>query len=769
MAALFTSTALTNLSERSKSVADLLSDSSPANSSPASSSPRLVRACRNEIVDRPPVWMMRQAGRYMTEYRAIREKVSFLDLCKNTELATEVSLQPYKAFKPDGVIMFSDILIPPEAMGMEVVFGDGGPSFPNPIRHADDIERLIIPDPNEKTGFVMDLLKSLRHELKDDPETGLIGFAGSPWTLAVYMVEGGGSRHFARIKGLMYEAPEQLEKLLHKLTVTVTHYLNAQIEAGAQVVQLFDTWAGILSEDEYRRFVLPCHQQILDNLKRDKAPAILYVNNSRGLLPLMVEAKPDVISVDSLTSLAETRKIIGNDIALQGNLDPILLLGNSDVLDRRVQELLREGGNQGYIFNLGHGILPPTPPENVRLVVNRVKESAALYWDKGEENLREEKSPFAEAEQNEKPYHPSPEQEAKHKQTVEAAAGQDENKPQQGQPQQAQNAEQPAQKSENKPQEQHQAQDKKNAPESQAAPAKQEQSQPSVQPDDKAREQAPQAQTEKQPAPHQGAPEQNQASQNESVAPQQKSQEQPQAEAQKPEVSQAEQQKPQEQALQTQAEKQPAPQQNAPEQKSKEQPQANAQKPQTPQGQAHQTQVEKQPAPEQNQANQDQPAAPQQKSQEQPQQQAPQAQIEKQPAPEQEQAQKSPVDRQVEADLKAQAVQNAPDSYQPTQEQEFQAQPKQNSGDVMSVGEAESRRAQGAVEFDENAEESKPQEPTGQAESQEQPQSSQGQPARNEQAAAETLANQASSSESSSQPVERVQGVTPIEKVGPRA
>lgn len=341
-----------------------------------SPAPRLVRACRKESLDRPPVWLMRQAGRYMAEYRAIREKVSFLDLCKNPELAAEVSLQPYRTFGMDGVIMFSDILIPPEAMGMEVVFGDGGPTFVHPLRSAADIEGLRVPDPNEHTGFVMALLKRLRAELASDPETTLIGFAGSPWTLATYMVEGGGSRHFAKIKGLMYENPTLLHTLLGKLSETVTLYLNAQIEAGAQVVQLFDTWGGILSEDEYRRFILPYHQQIISGLKRDTAPVILYVNNSRGLLPLMAEANPDVISVDPMTSLTAARQIVGSRFALQGNLDPVILLGSPAVLESHVRAILKEGGNQGFIFNLGHGILPPTPVENVRLLVNLVKESA---------------------------------------------------------------------------------------------------------------------------------------------------------------------------------------------------------------------------------------------------------------------------------------------------------------------------------------------------------------------------------------------------------
>ena len=335
--------------------------------------PRLLKACRREALDRPPVWLMRQAGRYMHEYRAIREKVSFLDLCKNPQLAAEVSLQPYHEFGMDAVIMFSDILVPPEAMGLEVVFGDGGPTFPNPIRSAADIDRLIIPDPVEKTGFVMEILRTLRGELKNDPDTALIGFAGAPWTLATYMIEGGGSKHFAHIKQFMAEQPEALEVLLDKLAQTVTLYLNAQIEAGAQVVQLFDTWGGILSREEAQRFVLPYHRRIIDGLNRKDVGVILYVNNSRGLLGDIAEAGADVISIDTTTSLTEARQILGSQFALQGNLDPTALFGKPETLEAQVKAMLLEGGSTGYIANLGHGILPPTPRENVRLFVDTVK------------------------------------------------------------------------------------------------------------------------------------------------------------------------------------------------------------------------------------------------------------------------------------------------------------------------------------------------------------------------------------------------------------
>ncbi len=338
--------------------------------------PRLIKACRKEVLDRPPVWLMRQAGRYMPEYRAVREKLSFLELCKTPDAAVEVTMQPINAFGMDAAIIFSDILIPPEAMGMEVVFGDGGPQFPNPLRSAADVDRLIIPDPVEKTGFVMEIIRRMRQELASHPDKALVGFAGSPWTLATYMIEGGGSKHFAKIKGMMYESPDVLHRLLGKLAETVTLYLNAQIEAGAQAVQLFDTWGGILNEADYRRFILPYHQQIIRNLKRDETPVILYVNNSRGILPLMAEADPDVISIDPLTSISAARQIVGSRFALQGNLDPIALFNSPEVLTPLVQSLIAEGGNQGYIFNLGHGILPPTPVENVRLLVDLVKESA---------------------------------------------------------------------------------------------------------------------------------------------------------------------------------------------------------------------------------------------------------------------------------------------------------------------------------------------------------------------------------------------------------
>jgi len=347
--------------------------------------PRLVKAAHGHALDRPPVWLMRQAGRYMAEYQAIRSKTSFLELCKNVDLATEVSLQPYNAFGMDAVIMFCDILIPPEAMGMELHFADkGGPVFTNPIRTKADIERLIEPDPLESMGFVMDLLKQLRHELSSHPDTALIGFAGSPWTLATYMIEGGVSKNFHHLKALMWNEPKLLHQLLEKLSRVVTLYLNAQIDAGAQVVQLFDTWGGILPEAGYREFIQPYQQHILDNINRDKAPAILYMNGSGLLLDAMAETRPDVVSLDWMTTITDARKRLGADTILQGNLDPTALLAKPDILKPMVENLLCEGGNQNFIFNVGHGLIPQTPVENVKLLVDTIKQSAPLFQAKRE-------------------------------------------------------------------------------------------------------------------------------------------------------------------------------------------------------------------------------------------------------------------------------------------------------------------------------------------------------------------------------------------------
>jgi uroporphyrinogen decarboxylase len=306
---------------------------------------------------------MRQAGRYMKEYRDIRAKVSFLELCKNSDLAAEVSLQPYRVLGVDAVIFFSDILIPVEAMGVDVALTDKGPELANPIRQRSDVDRLRIPDPATEVPFVGSIIKNLRQQLQN--EVPLIGFAGAPWTLASYMIEGGGSKSFAEIKTLAYREPRVLHALLDKLASTVSSYLQFQIESGAQVIQLFDTWAGELNRSDYEEFALPYTQKIFQSVGT-RVPRILYLNGCSAILESIAESGADVISIDWRISMAEAKRRIGNRVALQGNLDPCVLLGPEERIFAKTREILDQAGPVGHILNLGHGILPPTPVENAR-------------------------------------------------------------------------------------------------------------------------------------------------------------------------------------------------------------------------------------------------------------------------------------------------------------------------------------------------------------------------------------------------------------------
>jgi uroporphyrinogen decarboxylase len=341
---------------------------------------RLLRACRFLDVDRAPVWMMRQAGRYLPEYRAIRGKTNFLSLCKTPELAAEVSMQPYHILNVDAVIMFSDILIPVEAMGMKLdIIESKGPVLEDPIRSAQQIDKLIVPDPLERTGFVMDVIRLLRNEL--DNEAPLIGFAGAPYTLASYMIEGGTTRNYTEIKRLMFANPRLLHSLLEKIAATITDYLNAQIEAGAQVVQLFDTWAGDLSSGDYEEFALPYQQTIFDKLHRGPeglgVPAILYVNGCSHILEKMAESGANALSIDWRIDIAEARRRLDSagfeNIALQGNLDPCALLGTQESIAEEVREILKKVGPIGHIMNLGHGIMPMVPVENAKAFIEAAK------------------------------------------------------------------------------------------------------------------------------------------------------------------------------------------------------------------------------------------------------------------------------------------------------------------------------------------------------------------------------------------------------------
>jgi len=331
---------------------------------------RFIRACRREPVDRTPVWMMRQAGRYLKDYRDIRQKIGFLDLCKNVDLAVEVSLQPLHILDVDAVIFFSDILIPVEAMGIEVSLTDKGPEIANPIRSRADVERLRVPDPSSEIPFTGAILRALRNELRN--ATPLVGFAGAPWTLATYMIEGGGSKSFSEIKSLAYTDPRTLEGLLDKLASTISAYLRYQIESGAQAVQLFDTWAGELSRRDYERFAFPYVRRIFEEIG-NFTPRILYVNGCSAILNVMARSGADVLSIDWRIPISEARARVGNALSLQGNLDPCVLLGSRSNVKERVEDILREAGPVGHIFNLGHGILPTTPVENARLLVDCVK------------------------------------------------------------------------------------------------------------------------------------------------------------------------------------------------------------------------------------------------------------------------------------------------------------------------------------------------------------------------------------------------------------
>jgi uroporphyrinogen decarboxylase len=333
---------------------------------------RMLRSCRGEPVDRPPVWLMRQAGRYLPEYRAVREGVSFLEMCRDVERAVKVSLQPIDLVGAEAVILFQDIFTPIPALGVDVDF-QPGPVIAEPIRTMDQVKALRAPDPRESVPFVFEILGELRRQL-ESRAIPLLGFAGAPFTLAAYLVEGQGSRSFSSLKRMLHREPETLRALLGRLADLTVDYLNAQIEAGAQVVQLFDTWAGLLSPAEYREWVLPGHQEIASRVDRDGAPLILYVNDGAHVVDEMVEAGTDVISLDWRCDLAAAAKRHGSRVSLQGNLDPCALHAPREVIFERVRELWESGRPaRGHVLNLGHGCLPDTPVEGVRAFTDAVR------------------------------------------------------------------------------------------------------------------------------------------------------------------------------------------------------------------------------------------------------------------------------------------------------------------------------------------------------------------------------------------------------------
>ena len=333
---------------------------------------RLLRACRGEPVDRPPVWLMRQAGRYLPEYRRVREGLSFLELCRDVEKAVEVSLQPLDAVGSEAVIVFSDIFVPVPGMGIEIRF-EPGPVVGEPIRSLAQVEALRVPDPRESVPFVGAILRRLRAELAAS-RVPLIGFAGAPFTLAAYLVEGRGGGDFVQVKRLMVEAPEVLRALLAKLTQLVGAHLTAQIEAGAQVVQVFDTWAGLLAPDDYAEWVQPVHRELAAKLDRTRAPLILYVNGASHVLDFMLDSGADVASVDWRVDLAAAARRAGSRMSLQGNLDPAILFAPPPVIFEKVRRLAAAGrAARGHVLNLGHGCLPDTPVAGARAFTDAVR------------------------------------------------------------------------------------------------------------------------------------------------------------------------------------------------------------------------------------------------------------------------------------------------------------------------------------------------------------------------------------------------------------
>ena len=334
-----------------------------------------LRACRREPVERTPVWIMRQAGRYLPEYRALRERHDFLTCCRTPELACEITLQPVRRLGVDAAILFSDILVPLPGMGVEVTFTPG-PHLARPIRSADDIARLRVPDPHEATGYVLDAVRLIRRAL--DGTRPLIGFAGAPFTMATYLVEGGGSKQFAAIKRLLFADPDLAHALLSTCAETVGAYLAAQVETGADAAMLFDTWAGLLSPADYRTFGLPYVRRVFERVAAAAAdrdvPRIYYAGDAAGWLADCRDTRATVIGLDWRLDLGQARAALGPDLAVQGNLDPAILLGPPAFIRERARDVLEAAGPVGHVFNLGHGILPETPPEHAAALVAAVAE-----------------------------------------------------------------------------------------------------------------------------------------------------------------------------------------------------------------------------------------------------------------------------------------------------------------------------------------------------------------------------------------------------------
>ena len=345
---------------------------------------RYIKAALGQPVDVTPVWMMRQAGRYLPEYRALREEAGdFMSLCTNPELACEVTMQPLRRFPLDAAILFSDILTIPDAMGLGLHFKPGeGPAFDYPIRSAADVKKIGKLDPERELGYVMDAVSTIRRELSN--KLPLIGFSGSPWTLATYMVEGGVSKDFSKVKGMMFEQPDVLHQLLEKIAVSVIDYLTAQVHAGAQALMVFDTWGGVLSPRDYQAFSLQYMSRIVDELPRDyegqRIPITLFTKNGAAWLEAIAATGCDCVGLDWTINIADAKARVGDKVALQGNMDPAVLYGSPERIREEVALILDGfGSGSGHVFNLGHGIQQHVNPEHAGVFVNAVHELSAKY------------------------------------------------------------------------------------------------------------------------------------------------------------------------------------------------------------------------------------------------------------------------------------------------------------------------------------------------------------------------------------------------------
>jgi uroporphyrinogen decarboxylase len=334
------------------------------------SEPLFLRACRGEQTERAPLWLMRQAGRYLPEYREVRAGVSFLELCKTPKLAAEVTLQPIRRFGFDAAILFSDLLVPLEAMGLAVEFTDKGPTLPQPLRTPDDLGRIGRFDPTARTGFVMETIQLARRELGDTP---LIGFAGAPFTVATYAIEGKTAKNFTETKKLFYREPEVARRLLALIADATRDYLLAQVRAGAQALQLFDSWVGVMSAEDFETFVLPPTAALVAALRDTGVPVIYFGNGAAAILDRVARVGATVYGVDWRLPIDEARARLGGAAAVQGNLDPAVLLGPIADIERRATDIVQRGGKRGHVFNLGHGITPDVPIEAVEALVAAVR------------------------------------------------------------------------------------------------------------------------------------------------------------------------------------------------------------------------------------------------------------------------------------------------------------------------------------------------------------------------------------------------------------